>query len=224
MGYRNTQLATDSYYHVYNRGTEKRVIYKDHADYKRFLELLFICNSNKPINVRNLRRDYEDVFEYERDSPLVSIGAYCLMPNHFHLLITPVIEGGLTLFMRKLLTGYSMYFNKRYERTGSLFEGKFKAKHAESDEYLKYLFAYIHLNPVKLVQPNWKEKGMTESSNAIQYAKDYQYSSLKDYFSSNNESRSQIINPEAFPDYFPTINEIEVDLLEWLNYESCETL
>ena len=88
------------------------------------------------------------------------------MPNHFHILVKEKIENGISKFMGKLTTGYSMYFNKRYDRTGSLFQGVFKSVHADSDEYLKYLFAYIHLNPIKLINPEWKENGIKDKNRA----------------------------------------------------------
>ena len=96
------------------------------------------------------------LLDLPRKETLVDIGAYCLMPNHFHLLIRETAEGNISRFMLKLQTGYPMYFNKKYQRTGALFEGKFKAKHITNDNHLKYLFAYLHLNPVKITDPqNW---------------------------------------------------------------------
>ena len=84
------------------------------------------------------RREHEEMLEFERDESVVSNGTDWLMPNHFHIVLTPLVEGGAQLFMQNLSTAYSMYFNKRHLRTGSLFEGKFKATHADSVEYLKY--------------------------------------------------------------------------------------
>src|SRR3989344_1697653 len=79
------------------------------------------------------------------------------MPNHFHILIREKIEGGISKYMLKLMTGYSMYFNKRYERTGKLYEGVFKSSLLDKDTYLKYIYSYIHLNPAKLQDKNWRE-------------------------------------------------------------------
>lgn len=118
---RHHAFASHEYYHVYNRGTEKRNIFLDNADYRRFVELLYLSNSTYAVDIRHVRRTYNSVYEFSRDNPLVYIGAYCLMPNHFHILLTPAIENGVQTFMLKLSTGYSMYFNKRNSRTGSLF-------------------------------------------------------------------------------------------------------
>jgi len=101
-----------------------------------------------------------DLKKINRGEQLVNIVTYCLMSNHFHLLIYEKTEGGISKFMQKVTTAYTMYFNKSKQRTGALFQGKFKAKHASiNDNYLKYLVAYIHLNPIKLIDAQWKENG-----------------------------------------------------------------
>ena len=128
MGMRPVQLVEGEFYHVYNRGTDKRTLFRDDTDRQRFMKLLYISNTAEHINVRNLLRKNNEPYTFERGAPLVSIGAYCLMPNHFHMLLTPIVKDGVSLFMKKLCTGYSMYFNKRYNRTGTLLEGPFKAK------------------------------------------------------------------------------------------------
>src|SRR3989338_5483185 len=99
------------------------------------------------------------------------------MPNHFHLLLKEIEMGGISQFMGKLSTAYSMYFNKKYERTGSLFEGRFKSSRIANDNYLHYLFAYIHLNPIKLIEPMWKEKGINDFARAKEFLGRYNYSS-----------------------------------------------
>ena len=112
----------------------------------RFLMLLYLANSTQDTRIGNVLRitKYADVFNLDRDEPLVAIGAFCLMQNHFHILATPLIENGISTFMLKLQIGYSMYFNKN-ERNGSLFQGPFRSTHANNDQYLQYLYSYIHL-------------------------------------------------------------------------------
>ncbi len=148
---RKISFAENEFYHLYNRGVDKRKIYLSASDYRRFLALLYLANSTAPAHLANLLRgkQLKDLSTITREHPLVAIGAFCLMPNHFHILLTPLVEHGISKFMLKLETGYSMYFNKKYERSGALFQGKFKAEHASSDNYLKYLYAYIHLNPAR---------------------------------------------------------------------------
>lgn len=217
MSTRKIAFVPSEFYHVYNRGTDKRVIFKDRFDYERFIQLLYICNSHKPILVRDVFKNKNSAFNFDQGSTLVSIGAYCLMPNHFHILTTPSGEYGLSTFMNKLCTSYSMYFNSRYDRTGSLFEGSFKAEWADSDEYLKYLFSYIHLNPVKLLQSDWKEEGIQNSLVALQYLEHYKYSSFSDY-DGKRRIEEVILNREAFPDYFKVRKDFRKEILELITF------
>ena len=151
MALRKQSFAVDEYYHLYNRGTEKRKIFLDKNDYDYFLFLMYICNTIKSIKLRDTDENFD------REETIVDIGAFCLIPNHFHILVREKIEGGISKYMLKLMTGYSMYFNKKKGRTGNLFQGKFKSEYIGNDNYLKYLFAYIHLNPVTLIkgEHNW---------------------------------------------------------------------
>lgn len=217
MTTRTITFAPGEYYHVYNRGVDKRTIFLDHADHRRFLELLYVANSSKSIDIRSISRLHDSVYDWDRGDQLVAIGTYCLMPNHFHILLTPLTDQGVSLFMNKLCTSYSMYFNKRYQRTGSLFEGKFKAKHATSDTYLKYLFSYIHLNPVKLIQSDWKEKGISDPFKAYDYARLFPYASLMDYLEVTRKER-MIIMPSVFPEYFKTAAATQSELMDWLQF------
>lgn len=136
------------------------------------------------------------------------------MPNHFHLLLKETKEGGITSFMRKLLTAYSSFFNKKYERTGSLFESEFKSEHLNTDEYLKYTFSYIHLNPLKLKYPDWKEK--IERSVAENFLQGYKNSSYLDFCSIDREEAS-ILDRSAFPEYFPDKSTFKEDLFSWFS-------
>lgn len=210
---RKIKFSVDEYYHIYNRGTDKRVIFMDEEDHQRFTSLMFICNSERNVVFRDtpIGRPYV----YERGDTLVDIGAYCLMPNHFHFLIREKIDGGVTKYMSKLLTAYVMYFNKKYKRTGSLFESKFKAKHADTDEYLKYLFAYIHLNPVKIIDPKWKEFGIQNRSEAKKYLVKYKYSSYLEYLG-DLRMEGKILNRVAFPEYFADVQNFEGFIKDWM--------
>ncbi|MSU54711.1 MAG: hypothetical protein EXS48_02685, partial [Candidatus Staskawiczbacteria bacterium] len=161
---RKDPFITGEYYHIYNRGIDKRVIFKSKKDYERFVMLLYIANSNSDsfhldnlINRQN--KKFNEILSLGKNNPLVSIGAWCLMPNHFHLLVKQEVDGGITKFMRKIGTGYSMFFNIKYERSGSLFGGPFKSKLIGiDDDYMKHLFGYTHINPIEIHFPNWKER------------------------------------------------------------------
>ena len=201
-------------------------IFLDERDRERFMLLLFVCNNIDSVVVRDLyigRSLGETIKKIKRSETLVDIGVYCFMPNHFHLLLHEKIEGGITKFMGKLLTGYSMYFNKKYERTGSLFESRFKAEYVDKDEYLKYLFSYIHLNPVKLIESKWKEVGIVDKGRVKKYLEDYKYSSYIDYLGEEREEKL-ILNQDAFPGYFDEFKDFEKFIDEWIDYNKQDSL
>ena len=232
-------FSDGEYYHLYNRGIEKRIIFLDNEDYDRFTKLLYICNGDKRFNFGDIfdRKGEYSLGDIERGERLLSIGAWCLMPNHFHLLVKETCKiprfnlqvkprdrnevSGISLFMQKILTAYSMYFNKKYKRKGSLFEGTFNAKHANDDRYLKYLYSYIHLNPIGIIDKGWKVKKIISKENANKYIKNYKYSSYFDY-SGLNRPESEIINPLDFPEYFMSSIDFKKMVGEWINFENPE--
>lgn len=219
MAIRSAPFAPGEYYHIYNRGNSKQKIFHDAQDRWRFMALLYTCNSENNFRVFLINRNKDsDPYLWERGRSLVSIGAYCLMPNHFHILIKENVKNGISKFMQKLSTAYVMYYNNKYERTGGLFEGKFKSQHLNTDRYLKYIFSYIHLNPVKIFQKDWKENGIKNKEKALHYLKNYKYSSYPDYI---GEKRKQIsiLNRQAFPGYFPSVKNFNAEILEWLSFK-----
>lgn len=210
---RRFNFAPGEFYHIYNRGVEKRDIFSDNNDRERFLRLLYIANGTQPFRFREIEdKQYKDI---ERGNPQLAIGAYCLMPNHFHILVREIVQGGISNFMEKMITGYSMYFNKRHDRVGPLFQGRFKAQHVDRDEHLKYLFSYIHLNPVKLLQPSWKEKGITNYRATKQYLQEYRYSSYHDHAGSERPEKL-ILTSSEFPEYFSEHHEFDYFVDDWL--------
>lgn len=216
MSIRKTSFVPGEYYHIYNRGNSKQKIFLSKKDYERFIALLYGTNTNQRFNFFDVQKS-GSVFSQKIEDPLVSIGAHCLMPNHFHVLVTPLSEGGLSKFMQKLSTAYSMYFNQTHKRTGGLFEGKFKSQHVSSDKQLKYLFSYIHLNPVKLIDSKWKENGIKNLKQTFKYLHLYQYSSFLDY-SGYKRKEKIILNLSNFPNYFPSKSSFKTEILEWLSY------
>ena len=221
MSIRKVNLVNDEYYHLFNRGNSKQKIFHDNEDYFHFMGLLFACNSEKNFRILSLGVK-ESPYDFERGKQLVSIGSFCIMPNHFHILITQTEDGGISKFMQKLTTAYVMYYNKKYKHTGGLFEGKFKSEHVDNEHYLKYLFSYIHLNPVKLIQKDWKEIGIKNKKESLEYLYNYRYSSYLDYL---NIKRIQcrILNKEAFPKYFPNKKLFIKEIFEWINYNENQT-
>ena len=224
MTYRKEALVEGEYYHIYNRGNSKQNIFTDDLDRDRFTKLLYLCNSEKSINFRDdIVGKKIDAFDFNRGEELVSIGAWVLMPNHFHIYITlndlPKSDFGnnITEFMRKLLTSYSKYFNTKYRRTGGLFESKFKSVHIETDIQAKYIFSYIHLNPIKLIDKNWKEDGIKDFQKAKKFLESYKWSSYMDYKGVVREE-NKILNREKFPYYFKTIKDFDDEMIEWLSF------
>ena len=181
-------------------------IFLDVFDKKRFIKLLFVCNSRKSVVFKSIQGQSLD--EIDRGETLVDIGIYCLVPNHFHLLIKEKTENGISEFVKKVATGYSMYFNKKYERTGSLFEGPFKAKRIDTDEYLKYIFSYIHLNPIKIIDSQWKENKITDRVKAKNYLQKYPYSSYFEYIGGKRQEE-KILEKDSFPEYFSQPKEFD---------------
>lgn len=231
---RNIEFAPEEFYHLYNRGTEKRNIFVNDSDRDRFVALLVLSNQTSPVRIDNLLQQARqqgqqgrtllallemalEVAKAEPGGTLVDLCAYCLMPNHFHLLVREHSEGGISRFMQKLLTGYTMYFNTRYERTGALFQGTFKAKHAGEDRYLRHLLSYLHINPVKLIEPTWKETGIANRKKAEAYLRQYRYSSFLDYLG-EKRAENAIINRDVLPDYFETPGSFKESMRDWLSY------
>lgn len=218
---RNIEFEPEEYYHLYNRGTEKRIIFRHDKDRNRFLASLYVSNGSNTIHASNHQAlTIPELLTLDRGEPLVDICAYCLMPNHFHLLVRERTEGGIARFMQKLLTGYTMYFNTINERSGALFQGKYKAEHADNDRYLKYLIAYIHLNPIQLIEPRWKEVGLKNRARAEQYLNHYRYSSFLDYCGTEKRAEQRILNLEALPEYFVSPNDFRTSVTEWLGFKS----
>jgi len=144
----------DGYYHIYNRGVGKMEIFKGESDYGVFLSYLKEYLSPVPDNESRIRKIYiqDRVFNVIGRVPKnfkdkVVLLCYCLMPNHFHILIKQLENGSMKNFIHSLLLRYSMYFNKKYDRVGPLFQGRYKAVLVENEGYLLYLSKYIHLNP-----------------------------------------------------------------------------
>ena len=214
MSKRKISFVPGEYYHIYNRGNDKRIIFHDEQDHKRFLALLFLCNSKNKVDISELQ---DDLFSVARGGAFVAIGAYCLMPNHFHILATPLEEKGVSAFMQKLTTAYCMYYNSKYSRTGSLFEGKFKSEHVDTDRYLKYLFSYIHLNPVAFVYKEWKKQGIKNKAQTLDFLSTYHYSSFPEY-QGKKRKESDIVNKGPFPEYFPTTLSFMKEILVWISY------
>jgi putative transposase len=219
-------FALNEYYHVYNRGVDKRIIFQNEYDYERFKLLLYLANSQDPLRPGQLMRDgaeFYDLWSKQRGEPLVAIGAWCLMPNHFHLLLQEVTEGGISKFMQKASTAYTMFFNHMNGRSGALLQGTFKSEHVKHDAYLRYLFCYIHMNPLKLKDADWKKHVVTKNLTTplLTFLEKFPHSSLPEYARTDGDSRhphyQTILTTSAFPNYFKRSGHLN-EIRDWLMY------
>ena len=191
MPIKRPPLVDSEIYHIVIRGVGDQVIFKDVHDYYRGIFSLFEFNNSKPVEVaiqrrkRRLQKSRGEQFSDTRD-PLVEILQFCFMPNHIHILVRQLGERGITDFMRKLGAGYAAYFNKKYQRKGHLFQGRFYAVHIKNDDQLRTVFVYIHSNPISLVAPNWKEVGIKNPGKVKKFLENYKWSSYQDYSGEEN--------------------------------------
>lgn len=187
-------------YHLFNRGVEKRQIFMDESDRFRFVFCLYECNDANFVIMRNRINDrlfrknhigdtYVNLpaFQTKREM-LVEIIAFVLMPNHYHLIVRPLVEGGVSLFMKKLSNSYTGYFNDKYERKGmgALFQGAFKAVRIEGDGQFLHLAEYLFANPVEIIDPEWKDRGAQDIKKAIEFVNNYKWSSYSDSIGIDN--------------------------------------
>ena len=214
---RKPLFENDTLYHLYNRGVEKRTTFTNQADYMRFIYGLHEFNDEVPAEESYYKRLLFKSSEVQprridRDM-LVEIVAFCLMPNHFHLLLRQLHTNGIVKFMQKLGTGYTMYFNKKYQRVGSLFQGRFKAVTIKTHEHFLYLPHYIHLNPITMMQ-----KPLKNNARAIQqklnFLKSYRWSSYRDFIGEKN-----FLSPLShmlIQELYGTNEEYKQSITEWL--------
>ena len=220
---RKDPFVTGDYYHIYNRGIDKRIIFKLKRDYERFIMLLYLANSDESFRLDDIlnksHKTFNEVLVLDKSAPLVSVGAWCLMTNHFHLLVKQEVDGGITKFMKKLGTGYSMFFNIKYQRRGALFGGLFKSKHILEDLYLKHLFGYIHLNPLDINFSGWEKLVDKKHPKEWEdFLKSYSYSSYQDYIGGQRPEEN-ILNINAFPDYFKEDNSFKDFINSYLSFD-----
>jgi len=173
---------------------------------------MYLCNGEKRVHLRESEGwDLHETLldpSVERGEYLVEIGSYVLMPNHLHLILREIRDGGIPLFMQKLFTGYTMYFNKKYNRTGALFSGTFKSRHISDDRYLKRVVPYIFLNPLELFEPRWKQ-GVGNLTQLERRLISYPYSSMPDFLRKERPEKNIISRSiETMFDKKPSIAEM----------------
>lgn len=218
---RKIKFAAHEYYHVYDRGVEKRKIFLARKDYDRFIALMYAMNQEHSFHLTNFLKSHtlEDVFREERGKPLVSILSYVLMPNHFHMLMQEHMEGGISKFMMRLLTAYSMYFNIKYQRSGPLFIHPFRSQHISDEPHYLWIFSYIHMNPIGIIKKDFEaEHTIGNRAQAENFLNTYQYSSFLDYQKSGRP-QSKILDLSLVPDYVQHASLVTKKYEKWLKYQ-----
>lgn len=196
MPYRKEQFINGEVYHVILRALDNNLIFKNDDDYFRGIFSIYEFNNSIPVEIwlRRKQRKREKVLEalggpssqlVQRDM-LVDILAFCFMPNHIHLLLQQRKDGGIAKFMSKVGTGYAGYFNRKYQRKGHVFQNRFLSVPIRDDNQLQIVFNYIHANPVSLIEPNFKEAGVKNPKETIEFINNYKWSSYRDYIGIKN--------------------------------------
>ena len=207
---RKDLFTVGSYVHVFNRGHRKMPIVREISDKWRFLKMLYYFNDENAIDNwdRELQKYNISLFgrpkHWPNQKPLVIILAYCLMENHYHLLLKEIQKNGISRFMRKLGTGMTNYFNTKYKEVGTFFQGSYKARRVDKDMYLRDLSVYIQVkNPFELY-PRGLQKAIEEFDKAYNFAQTYNFCSLADY---SGKRKSPIVNKELLGKLFSKPSE-----------------
>ncbi len=210
--------------HVLNRGVDKRKIFLDTQDYFRFVHDLFEFNDQQRVNTTFYAfKKSNDIasrnIENRHRKLLVFVHAFCLMPNHFHLLLSPLVEDGITRFMKKLDMGYAKYFNEKYERKGALFEGRYKSVLVTKESHFIHLPFYIHLNPLDLITPEWRNGEIINPKKSRKFLESYRWSSFLDYIGIKNFP--SVTQRDFLSKYFCGTRNYKKRIYEWLGESSC---
>ncbi|MEX2144835.1 MAG: transposase [Candidatus Spechtbacterales bacterium] len=228
MPRKNRQFKVGGVYHIINRGVEKRNIFLKSQDYSRFiLGLEFFNRRNTYNNLWELIAEAGTVpasagerLNKEREKntkPIIEILAFALMPNHYHLILREIQDGGTSLFMRKM-GGYSTYFNKQNERVGPLFQGRYKAVTIENDNQLTTIFNYVHTNPIGLIESGWKDLKVKNKKKAIDYLYAYKWSSFHDYI--GQPKYPHLLQKNFYLDIFGSEKECQQVVEDWINFKA----
>lgn len=170
------------FYHILNRGVEERNVVKDDGDRMRFVQSLYTFNDENPVPNGKTQQNLWGNLSRKRDQ-LVYIHAWCLMDNHYHILLSPKDDNPVNIskFAKKLNMGYAKFFNEKYDRSGYLWQGKYKKIMIESDRQFVYIPYYIHLNPLDYTHPEWRDGAVKNPTEAVAELEKYRWSSFLDY-------------------------------------------
>lgn len=210
-------------FHVLSRGVDKRQIFMSDKDYLRFLHNLYVLNDEARVNnVFYLFNKINDIASHYKRSRLVDIHTFCLMPNHFHLLLSPILEKGVSKFMKKLNMAYAKYFNQKHDRVGALFQGRYKSISIYKEAHFAHLPFYIHCNPLDMFSPEWRDGKLNKLKESINFLEKYRWSSHIDYLGKNNFPH--ITNREFLLDCFGGSNGYKSQIYSWLKDLNLESI
>jgi len=196
MPARNQKFINNEFYHVTLRRVGESLLFKDINDYYRGIFSIYEFNTLTPVTIRERRKARIRIKQTVRDpvsvidtrDPLVEVLLFCFMPNHIHLLLKQLKEGGISKYINKIGAGYPAYFKRKYDINigGHFFQDRFNAVHIKSDEQLITAFIYIHTNAISLIEPGWKDKGIKDPEKVIEFLDDYKWSSYPDCIGKKN--------------------------------------
>jgi putative transposase len=227
MAYRRVELAVGEWFHCYTRTIDRSRIFGERSIAERFLETLYLANQGTPMPApTDLHRTHShtDIFSLKRDPPLVSIAAYSVMPTHYHLLIQPLHDDGLSEFMHKVGTGFTRFYNDREARVGNLFIKPFRSRHISNDAYFLHIPNYIHLNAAELFEPQWKRGRVRDARSLERLLLGYPNSSLPDYKNISRPRRS-VLDEEAvslFRQHLPPLRKSIDEAAEYYRFLELE--
>ena len=194
-------------------------------DYFRFIHDLYEFNDQDRVNTTSRYfNQMNDIgcrnTERKKRKLLVDIHVFCLMPNHYHLLLSPRVADGIPRFMKKMNMGYAKYFNQKYERTGALFQGRYKSVLVKSESHFIHLPYYIHLNPLDLITPGWREKKLSNPWSAINFLNNYRWSSFLDYIGKTNFP--SVTMRKFLSDFLGGPKKYKLNMVDWLKDMDCK--
>lgn len=210
---RITPLVNGEYYHIFNRGSEKRDIFIQTRDHKRFLQTFYYYQfmGPKPSFSKYSKSDLNS-FKPAPEKKLVKVLCYCLMSNHFHFLVKQLKNNGVSIFLSQISNSYTKYFNTKYTRVGALLQGAFKAVRIETDEQLIHVSRYIHINPVV--------------SGLVKKPEEYKWSSYLEYITQNPFfcSIDEVISLFSCSQEYQKFVEAQIDYITTLEILKYRTL
>jgi len=208
-------------YHIFNKTIDqKRVFQSDKYSQEFYQRLIYYRSTNSTrsySDIDKLNKETQEIINQdifiEKDYQ-IKVLSYSFMPNHYHMLLSPLTKNGIPLFMKKFNGGYAKYFNERYNRTGALFEGKYKRIIIKNEAHFIHIPYYIHLNPLDLITPEWREKKLHDFNKAIKFLESYRWSSHMDYLGVKNFP--SVTQREFLFDIFGSNKQYGQKIEEWL--------